>query len=73
MRVNGDFDSDQGRLLSMRLNRCVNSDTLICKSEKEITYFFKNKYLVLLYNERRFDSNLYEHESITEKSRIKWL
>ena len=32
MKVNGDYDSPEARLISMRLNRCVNTDTLTCKS-----------------------------------------
>ena len=59
MYVNGDFDSAQARLISMRLNRCVNTDTLTCKSEEEITQFFRDKLLLVIHNERRFDSNMY--------------
>ena len=50
MFINGDFDSSAARLISMRLNRCVNTDTLTCKSEEEITQFLRNKILVMLFN-----------------------
>lgn len=50
MFVNGDFDSDTARLISLRLNRCVDTDTITCKSEEEITAFFRNKLLLILYN-----------------------
>ena len=50
MFINGDFDSAQARLNSIRLNRCVNTDTIICNTDEEITNFFRNKLLIMLFN-----------------------
>ena len=74
MYVRGEFDSEQARLISMRLNRCLNTtEKAVCKSEEEITNFFRDKLMVMLFNERRFDSNFYEEESVIEESRFLWL
>lgn len=50
MFVNGDFDSNSARLISIRLNRCTTNDQVQCKSEEQITEFFRNKLLLLMYN-----------------------
>ena len=70
MWVRGSFDSESARLISIRLNRCVESETQKCKSDEEITQFFRNKFLVFLYNERRFDSNYFEYDSIVSQAQI---
>ena len=57
----------------MQLKRCVTTETLICKSDEEITKFFRAKYLLVLKNERRFDENLYGRDSIIAESKIEWL
>ena len=68
MYVQGNFDTSAARLVNARLNRCVNSPDLTCKSEEEITEFFRNKFIYLLYNEKSFDSEKYQHESIVKQA-----
>ena len=72
MTINGDFDSTSANLLLLRLEKCRESPTLKCKSEEEITEYFRNKWLLLFYNERQFDANHYGYESIVKTSRLKW-
>ena len=53
MYVNGDFNSEKARNLHVQLKRCQNSNTpgsVKCKSEAEITAFFRNKYIIMLQN-----------------------
>ena len=73
MKVSGDYDSDKAQLINMRLQRCEETDTQKCKSPEEITQFFRNKFLFLLYNERYFDSSQYKENSIVDKGRTSWL
>ena len=44
-----------------------------CKSEDEIDAFMKNKFLYLLYNQKRFLPQKYKDESIVEESSGVWL
>ena len=73
MFIRGDFDSQSSRLLSLRLNRCVETDTLTCRTEEEITQFFRNKLLLILYNQKRFDSSQFEYESFVNEARFNWM
>ena len=57
----------------LRLEKCRESEAVKCKSDLEITEFFRNKWLLLFYNERLFDSNKYGQDSIVFQSHIKWL
>ena len=52
LAISGDFNSAAARLLLLRLERCRESETLKCKSDDEITEFFRDKWLFLLFNER---------------------
>ena len=49
------------------------NDKPYCKDTEEIKAFIRNKYLVLLYNQIRFDSNSYENEAMVPESRLKWI
>ena len=73
MFIRGNFDSGTARLISIRLNRCVETESLKCKSEDEITQYFKNKFIFFIYNERRFDSNQFLYDSIVSKAHMKWI
>jgi len=44
-----------------------------CKSDEEITEFMRDKWILLLYNQIRFDSNYYGEEAIIQESRIMWV
>lgn len=72
-RVNGDFNQDQASLLVMRLVRCGDGTSTRpfqgsekCKSEAEITEFFRDKFLFLMFNEKIFESSRYEDDSIVQ-------
>ena len=57
MSIAGDYDSASASLMNMRLVRCDSeTSTVPCKSEAEITDFFRDKFLFLLFNEKIFDS-----------------
>ena len=73
--VFGDFNSDRASLMNVQLVLC-NKETqpnLECKSEDDIKKFLRNKYVLLLYNQVRFDSNFYGQEAIRRESQIKWI
>ena len=51
----GDYDSTTASLLNMQLIKCTGRDD--CKSEEEILEFFRTKFIILLYNEIRFNTD----------------
>ena len=48
--IYGDFSSLAARQINIQLHRCRGGLQNGCKSEAEITQFFKRKYLLLLTN-----------------------
>lgn len=67
----GDYNSYKASQFNVQLIRCHDRDD--CKSEEEITAFLKNKFLLLLWNQVRFDSRYYKEEAIKQESRIMWI
>ena len=55
----------------MFFKKCHKRDD--CKTEEEVAEFMKDKYLLLLSNQIRFDSSQYSEESIVPESRLLWL
>ena len=68
--VYGDFSTFKARQLQMMLRKCEGAG---CKSDAEITKFFKNKFLLVLSNSVRFDSEGFFESSAIRESRINWL
>ena len=58
MYISGTYNSDKAHLMNIQLVRCSEVDELElgieCKSEAEISDFMSNKFLYMLYNQRRF-------------------
>ena len=47
-KLYGDYNSAKGRIIRVNINRC--HDKPICKSDDEITNFFKGKYYMFVHN-----------------------
>lgn len=69
--IYGDYNSLKARNMDMQLIRC--HDRLDCKSDVEITAYLRDKFLILMHNEVRFDSNKYGSEAIIQESRLQWI
>ena len=54
MYIYGDFQSEKARQFNIQLVMCTGRPGY-CKSEEQIKDYFRGKFLVLLYNEVRFD------------------
>ena len=55
----------------MTLKKCHKRDD--CKSEEEVAEFMKDKFMLLLSNQIRFDSSQYYEDSVIRESRLLWL
>ena len=71
MFLRGDYNSNTANQFNVQLQRC--HDRPDCKSEAEIDAYLKNKYLIILYNQIRFDSRYYGQDSIVPESRLHWV
>ena len=65
MKIRGTFQTERASLLEVQLVRCFNSTEyddrqVTCKSEEEITEFIRGNYIILVYNHRRFNPELYK-------------
>ena len=70
LRVYGDFNTFKARQLQIQLKKCQGEG---CKSDEEITKFFKNKFLLLHANQIRFDSEGFFKNAAVKESRVQWL
>ena len=75
MYIYGDYNSATVSMLNIQLVRCnkENNPEIECKSEEEITKFFRDKFIIVLTNEVRFDSNFYGKDSIIRMATLKWI
>ena len=77
MYIHGSYNSQTARLMNIQLMRCSEEDEkelgIKCKSPQEIKKFMKNKFFYLLYNQRRFDSQRYNEDSVVPESKGIWL
>lgn len=75
MMIKGDYNSNTAQQLIISFNRCHKDNSppgTVCKSEKEINEFIRGKYLVLLTNQIRFDSELPGLDAIIKESILTW-
>lgn len=59
----GDYNSDAASQFKMQLVKCSGRDD--CKSEDQIQEFFRNKFILLLFNQIRFNTEEFGQEAIT--------
>ncbi len=71
LAIHGDYNSHKAQMLNVQLVRC--HDRSDCKTDAQITEFFKNKFILLVYNQIRFDSGAYGENSIIPETRLLWL
>ena len=73
--LNGDFNSNVGSQFNAQFVRCTKEShpEIDCHSEEEITDFIRGKFILLLFNELRFDSRYYSDEAIIKESRVTWV
>ena len=71
LNIYGNFNSANTRMVNVKLERCHGQD--YCASDKEITEFFRNKYLLVLQNSIRFESRYYSNKAIVAESQLNWV
>ena len=72
LEIYGSFSSQKAKLLRVYLELCHGEENS-CASENEIVEYMKDKYLLFLTNQIRFDSKEYSEESIVKESRVDWI
>ena len=71
--VIGDYNSDKARQFVIQFEKCDNKTRSTCKSEEEIVKFLMEKYILILQNNLRFDTEKHSEESVVIKeSRLIW-
>ena len=73
LEVQGDYNSDNAQQLNFQLIKCQGGKAKGCKSDAEIVEYFRDKYILLYYNQIRFDSFKYGLPSISPEANLKWL
>ena len=77
MKIYGDYNSAKARIINIQLVLCSNEgyfaeNGITCKSETERTQFLRNKFFLMLYNQKRFDTSSYTDKGIIEESKLLW-
>ena len=67
----GDYNSAKAQQISIKFNFCKDRDD--CFSEAEIKEWLKRKFIVLLYNQRRFDPSTFHEATRIEEARIAYI
>ena len=68
LRIWGDYNSAKAQQIIVRFKMCIGEDN--CESEENIREWLKRKYIVILHNQIRFDSEQYFADSRVPESRI---
>ena len=75
MRIHGSYDSEEGRLINVQLQKCAVSDASPnnCKSQSDIEEYFKDKFFLMLSNQVRFVQDDFSQNKVVRESTIKKL
>lgn len=73
--IYGEYNSDRASLMDIQLLKCnaLDHPDVECKSEEDILEFFRGKFVLLKFNQVRFDSNFYGEQAIVRESRLLWI
>ena len=69
--VYGSYSSGSGRMINVALDKCIGHD--YCLSEKEITNWFRGKYIFLRMNRIRFDAGTRGDGALIKESFGQWV
>ena len=70
LMIRGDYNSNTAQMLLITFNRC--HDRPDCKPSHVIDEFIRGKYLVVMSNSVRFDSELIAHNAVVKESILTW-
>ena len=60
MFIYGDFNSYKANLFNIQFVKCHDKPEGFCKTDAEIKEFMRDKWILILFNQIRFDSSRYE-------------
>ena len=71
--ISGDWNSDEGSSLYFQLERCDPAKRRDCKGKEAEQEFLKDKYLIMAYNQMRFDDGTYGSEAVETEQALDWI
>ena len=71
MVIWGSYDSQKGQQVTVKFKMCEHET--YCESKEKIKQWLSGKYIVLLYNQIRFEPQEFLEKSKIEESRISWI
>ena len=71
MYLYGDYNTRKARLISIQLIKCTGHT--YCKTDEEILEFLRDKWIMLLVNQIRFDSEGFDEATSNPEARVKWI
>ena len=66
----GDYNSAKTQQLAIRFRMCEGGEANGCKKEEEIRDWLRRKYIVLMYNHKRFETDQYFEDSVVKESHL---
>jgi len=73
VRVSGNWDSYSAQNLVMQLEKCDPEKRSTCKSDEFIKKWVSDKYLLMTYNNERFNAGMYGKPRFTKEQTLEWL
>ena len=75
LKIQGDFNSEKGRLLQIVFEKC-NNETISpqgsCHSNENITEFLRQRYIIIYMNQIRFATAEYDSNVIVPEGKLVW-
>jgi hypothetical protein len=71
--IYGNWNSDVGSFLYFQLERCDPSKRDDCKGKRAEREYLKDKYLVMAYNQMRFNNGVYGSDSVETEQALEWI
>ena len=75
INIQGDYNTARTRSLVLVFEKCDEPDgsSLVCKSDTEIKTWLQRKFILVLYNQKRFRLEAFNKSKIVPESRSEWV
>ena len=75
LRIQGDYNSQKARSLVIVFDKCNEPEgsPIKCKSDTEIKSWLRRKFILLVYNQRRFRLEKFDSFKVVPESRTAWV
>ena len=67
----GDYNSQKARRLEISFEICEGKD--YCEDKKDILEWLRRKFIVILYNQKRFDTTKFHENALISEAKLEYI